>query len=121
MKIFQQRNALLFNPDGLSQMLPVMEFVSKIISHLAEFIEHEIRNSQLVTGTTQLIINELTAKYDENPLQLNAFLAETLRAQTEVIYKNVPYLVDTWIHHQSAVRRRRSSFVIRSILSLPDA
>ena len=96
-----------------------MEFVSKIISHLAEYIQHEIQNSQSFTSTTQLIIDELTAKYDQSSLQLTAFQEEMLRAKTELIYKSVPYLVDTWIQHQPSVRSR-SSFATRSSLFVLD-
>lgn len=99
-------------------MLPVKDFVSNIASHVAEYIQREIQKTEIFVVTTQLLVDQLIANFDQTSLEINALRSETLRAKTELIYRNALYLIDTSITHQNMVGNRSIYLLIVHFCSL---
>lgn len=79
-------------------MLPVPdEFLEPFIQQLTEYILNQIDpdSDEISPYLKDQVVKDLKTKLDRNALSLNSTDPENIRATTEVIIKNLPYIISS--------------------------
>jgi hypothetical protein len=99
---------LRFRLGPNNSSLPVDELLTKIISHLAEYIQTQLHDQLSSPLSTETIIKELHEKLDDSGLNFSFDNLDHIYGTLRLLFKNLPIIIQSTIFtadHVSAYRR----------------
>ena len=82
------------------------ELLSKIIDHLAEYIQSQLHNQLSSFLSTQVLIDELHEKLDDSDLNFDFDNFDSIFGEVRLLFKNLPLTIQSTVDYVSAYRTK---------------